>query len=177
MAESNRAGRFLSLLSRIRSTRPLDRKDSESITHLAVSEHTRHEQPIHYTNLEAAYEEFLNTGFKTFPIEDAGLQSLGWKQLPSAFRPGITEGGYAKICMAYKLSDRGFPLESRHLSIAKIQRVDPMTWVEVQILRGLVHENIVDLYGVFGVDPQWRSEYSDNYPTPVPERRILWMLF
>ena len=176
MAESSRTHRFLTFLSRIRSTRPLDRRDSQSITHLAVNEHGRKEQRIHYTNQEAVYEEFRATGFKTFPDEDAGLHSIGWTKLPSAFGPVITEGGYGIIRMAYKLADRGTPLESRHLSIAKIQRIDQTTWIEVEVLKGLVHENIVDLYGVFAVDPKWRSEYAENYPTPVPERRVLWML-
>ena len=57
-----------------------DRRDSRSITHLAVNEHRRKEQPIHYTNQEAAYEQFLTTELKTFLTEEAGLQSLGWKK-------------------------------------------------------------------------------------------------
>ena len=174
MADSNSPNRFLAFLSRIRSYRPLDRRDSRSISHLAVSEHTRHEQPIHYTNQNAAYEQFLTTGLKTFSTEDDGLESLGWKKLTGG--PTFQQGACASICMAYKLSDRGTPLESRHLAVAKIQGVEMETWTEVQILRGLVHENIVDLYGVFAVDPQWRSEDADNYPTLFPDRRVLWML-
>ena len=177
MAESNRTRRFLAFLSRIRSYRPLDRRDSQSISHLAVNERTRKELPIHNRNPEAALKEFRTTGFKTFPDEDAGLQSIGWRKLPSAFGPVITEGAYASICMAYKLSDQGTPLESRHLAVAKVQEIDkPWTWNEVRILRGLVHDNIVDMYGMFAVDPEWRSEYAGHYPTSVPERRVLWIL-
>ena len=173
MSESNRASEFLSFLFRIRSTRPLDRRDSRSVEHLAVAEHGREEQPIPYTNREA-YQEILATGLKTFPSPEAGLQSLGWKRLTCG--PTIRGGACASIRMAYKLSDRAIPLESRHLAVAKIQEIEQSVWREVQILRGLVHENIVDLYGVFAVDPAWRSEYADNYPAPVPERRILWIL-
>ena len=164
MAESYRARRrFVAFLSRIRSYRPLDRTDSESITHLAVSEHKRKEQPIQYTDQETAYEEFLTTGVQTFATEDAGLQSLGWKELIGG--PEIQDGGFAKIRMAYKLSDRGTPLESRHLAVAKVQAMFQTTWTEVHILRGLVHKNIIDLYGVFAVDPELRADYGD-----------LWML-
>ena len=174
MSDSNEESEFLSFLFRIRSTRPLNRRDSRSVTHLAVSKNERKEQPIPYTNQRAAFEEFRTTGLKTFPSPDAGLQSLGWKKLTCG--PKFQEGACATIRMAYKQSDRAIPLESRHLAVAKIQGVNQMTWTEVQILRGLVHDNIVDLYGVFAVDRLWRSEYADNYPKPVPERRILWIL-
>ena len=177
MAESNRANRFIAFLSRIRSTRPLDRSDSQSITHLAVSEHiSREEQPIQYTHQEAAYEEFLTTGLQTFPSEDAGLQSLGWKFLAPRCGPQLPQGSFATIRMAYKLSDRGTPLESRHLAVAKIQYVDQKAWAEVQILKGLVHENIVDLYGVFAVDPARRSDEGVSYRSRIPEKRVLWLL-
>ena len=165
MAESNSTSRFLSFLSRIRSYRPLDRRDSRSVKHLAVNEHEREEQPIHYTNRGAAYEEFRTTGFKTFSTEEAGLQSLGWKKLTCG--PKILEGSFATIRMAYKFVGSWLPLESRHLAVAKIQKVYDSTWTEFECLNGLVHENIVDLYGVFAVDPQWKSEHAETYPKPV----------
>ena len=98
MADSYRARRrFVAFLSRIRSYRPLDRSDSQSITHLAVSEneHRRKEQPIHYTNQVAAFEEFRATGLETFSTEDEGLQSLGLKFLTHG--PTIPEGGFSDI--------------------------------------------------------------------------------
>ena len=173
MAES-RANCFLAFLSRIRSTRPLDRSDSRSITHLAVSEHERKEQPIRHTDQEAAYQEFLANGLKTFPSPEAGLQSLGWKRLTCG--PKIKGGTYGTICMAYKLSERGTPLESRHLTVGKIQNANQMTWKEVHILNGLVHENIVDLYGVFAVDSKWTPEKGVSYRPPDPDKRVVWML-
>ena len=58
--------------------------------------------------------------------------------------PNIREGAVAKIRLAYKLSDRGLPLESRHLTVAKIMclRAYYRIWAEVEILRGLVHETL-----------------------------------
>ena len=159
MAESNRANRFLAFLSRIRSTRPLDRNDSQSITHLAVKRQKREEQQIPYSNQEALYQEFLTDGYQTFSSEEDGLESLGWKVLTCG--PKIPQGGFASITMAYKMSDQEIPLESCHLAIVKNQTIHLMTWREVAILRGLVHDNIVDLYGVFGVEPELRSEYAD----------------
>ena len=175
MEESIRTNQFLSFLFRIRSARILSRRDSQSIRHLAVKRLERDEQPIPYTNQEAAFHEFRAHGLRTFPNEDAGLQSLGWKKLTCG--PKLPQGSFATIRMAYKLSDRGTPLESRHLAVAKVQDVEQVTWTEVQILRGVVHENIIDFYGVFAVDTQWRSEYADHYPSSsVPERRDLYML-
>ena len=179
MAESNTTNRFLAFLSRIRSTRPLNRTDSQSITHLAVSEHERKEQPIQYTHQEDAYQEFPTTGLQTFPSPDAGLQSLGWKRLTGG--PTIQKGAHANIGMAYKLSERGTPLESRHLAVGKIQDIVTVSqkqsvWTEVEILNGLVHKNIVELYGVFAVDPASRSEDGVSYRSRVPENRVVWML-
>ena len=186
MAES-RTSRFLRFLSRIRSTRPLAEADVESVSHLAVNNNEeRVPEVIHYENQKEEMDKFMRWGFRTYTTTDAGLAALGWKELPAGGGPEITPGAVAAISLAYKLSDRRLPLESRHLSVAKIQGLShahgleayDRVWTEVEVLRGLVHENIVGFYGMFAVDPHMETDHDGNYKrdSRFPDHRILWTL-
>ena len=174
MAESNTSKRFRRFLSRLRSARPLDEADSDSVSHLAVDYENRKEEPIHYNNQAKAQDEFYRNGFRTFPTAEAGLASMGWKELPAGSGPEIKEGRDAHILLAYKLSDCGLPFESRHICLAKIQNLTypDRLWAEVEILRGLVHEHIVGFRGMFGVDP----ECNKRKATTEKDNRLLWLL-
>ena len=178
MSES-RTSRFLRFLSQIRSTRPLTEEDVESVSHLAVSDNNeRVPEVIHYANQREEQDKFVTRGFRTYKTADSGLAALGWKELPVGGGPNIREGAVAKIRLAYKLSDRGLPLESRHLTVAKIMclRAYYRIWAEVEILRGLVHENIVGFYGMFAVDPLMEKDHTDHYNLSFADRRLLWIL-
>ena len=185
MSES-RTSRFLRFLSRIRSTHPLAEQDVESVSHLAINDNEeRVEEAIRYTNEAEAVEEFQMHGFRTYRSAESGFAAFGWKELPVGGGPEITKGGFASISVAYKLSDRGLPLESRHLAAAKIQRLCfPETqvrgyariWKEVEIHKGLVHKNIVGFYGMFVVDPQLDCDHADNYGYRFPDFRLCWIL-
>ena len=178
MAES-RTSRFLRFLSRIRSTQPLTHEDAESVSRLAINKKDeRVEEDIHYADQEEEIEEFRRRGFCTYRTAELGLAALGWKELPAEFRPKIDEGAYAAISLAYKLSDRRLPLESRHLTLAKVQGLQQCyrVWTEVEILRGLVHENIVGFYGMFAVDPELETDQKNRYKKKEPDRRPFWIL-
>ena len=186
MSES-RTSRFLRFLSRIRSTRPLVEEDVESISHLAISDNDeRVPEVIHYDNQREERDKFLKWGFRTYQNADAGLAALGWKEMPVDDRPKITKGAVASISLAYRLADRRLPLESRHLTVAKIlglghvkgPQAREKVWGEVEILRGLVHENIVGFYGMFAVDPHMETDHDGNYlrDSRIPDRRVLWIL-
>ena len=185
MAES-RTSRFLRFLSRIRSSQPLIEEDVESVSHLAINSNDgRVEEEIHYANQEEATVPFVKHGFRTYRSAELGLAALGWKQIPVGGGPEITEGYFATVSLAYKLSDRRLPLESRHLTAAKIQKIcvtkrsirDYSTvWKEVEILKGLVHENIVGFYGMFAVDPKLETDHTDHYKDANPDKRLFWIL-
>ena len=178
MAES-RTTRFLGFLSRIRSSRRLKEEDVESISHFAINNNDeRVPEVIHYENQGEEMEQFLRQGFRTYRSAELGLAALGWKELPSESRPTIDEGAFASISLAYKLSDRRLPLESRHLTVAKIQRLEVLyrVWTEVEILRGIVHENIVGFYGMFAVDPEMETDHTDHYKISIPDQRPFWIL-
>ena len=178
MSES-RTSRFLRFLSRIRSAQPLAEEDAESVSHLAVNDNEeRVPKVIHYDNQREEREKFLNRGFRTYRSAESGLAALGWKEIPVDDRPQIRAGAVANISLAYKLSDRGLPLESRHLAAAKIQglRIYYRVWAEVEILKGLVHENIVGFYGMFAVDPLLDKDHTDHYKKTFPDSRLFWIL-
>ena len=189
MAES-RTSRFLRFLSRIRSTQHLAEEDVESVSHLAIiNNDERVEEAIHYANQSEEIVPFLKQGFRTYRSAELGLAALGWKQIPVGGGPEITEGAFASVSLAYKLSDRRLPLESRHLTAAKIQSLQSRSlltrpsnnityirvWKEVEILKGLVHENIVGFYDMFAVDPEMETDNTDRY-TATPDNRCFWIL-
>ena len=178
MAES-RTSRFLRFLSRIRSSHPLVEEDAESISHLAISNNDeRVEEDIHYANQDEEMDKFMRRGFRTYRSAEFGLAALGWKELPAESRPTIEEGAYASISLAYKLSDRRLPLESRHLAVAKIQKLQVVyrVWTEMEVLRGVVHENIVGFYGMFAVDAHEGTDEKDRQKKTIPDRRLFWIL-
>ena len=189
MAES-RTSRFLRFLSRIRSAQPLQEEDVESVSHLSVNSNDgRVEEEIHHANQEEQIVPFLRQGFRTFRSSELGLAALGWKEVPVGSGPEITEGAFASFSLAYKLADRGKPLESRHLAAAKIQslysetltrpsknRIYVRAWKEVEILKGLVHKNIVGFYGMFAVDSEMETDGTDRYELSTPDYRDFWIL-
>ena len=189
MAES-RTSRFLRFLSRIRSTQPLSVEDVESVSHLSVNSNDgRVEEEIHHANQEEQIVPFLKQGFRTYRSADLGLAALGWKEIPVRSGPEIPRGSCGWISLAYKLSDQGLPLESRHLTAAKIQslftkslarpsnnRTYIRVWKEVEILKGLVHENIVGFYGMFAVYPELDTDHTDRFTDTYPDYRDFWIL-
>ena len=145
----------------------------------------RVEEAIHYTNQAEAVEEFQKHGFQTYRSAELGFAAFGWKELPVGGGPEIIKGGFASISVAYKLSDRGLPLETRHLTAAKIQRLCfpehlmrgyTRVWMEVEIHKGLVHKNIVGFYGMFAVDPKQNWDHTDSYSNRFPDYRLCWIL-
>ena len=189
MSES-RTSRFLRFLKRIRSAQPLVEEDVESVSHLAVNNNDeREEEVIHYANQGEEIEPFLKHGFRTYSRSELGLAALGWKEIPVGSGPEISGGAYASVRLAYKLADRGLPLESRHLTAAKIQslysanltrpsnnKTYVRVWEEVEILKGLVHKNIVGFYGMFAVDPQLSTDHTDCYTCKSYDYRCFWIL-
>jgi serine/threonine protein kinase len=104
-------------------------------------------------------KEWMERGLKTYSNPKKGIKKLGWKLVPPGVGPTFKEGAYGNIKLAYNRKETGVPLESRHLAIAKVQQLSlyfEEIWSEVQILRGIVHENIIDCYGVFAVDTRAR---------------------
>ena len=185
MSES-RTSRFLRFLSRIRSARPLAEEDVESLSHLPInSNEEREEEEIHYANQAEAIEQFLMHGFRTYKSAEFGFAAFGWKELPAGGGPEILKGAFASVSLAYKLSDRGLPLETRHLTAAKIQKICvpknfirdySRVWREVEILKGLVHGNIIGFYGMFAVDPELEKDHTDSYKDRYPDKRLFWIL-
>ena len=185
MSES-RTGRFLRFLSRIRSSQCLAEEDAESVSHLAFNNNDdRVEEVIHYANQKEELENFLKRGFSTFRSAELGLASVGWKELPVGGYREIREGGVASIRLAYKATDQGVPLESRHLLAMKVQtpgfqstasRVYSRVWTEVEILKGLVHANIVGFYGMFAVDFELEKDRTDHSKVPSSDNRLFVIL-
>jgi serine/threonine protein kinase len=113
--------------------------------------------PIHYENQDGAIQEWLVSGLTTFPTSKEGLKSVRWKILDKDLYHQIQPGIVADIDLAYKETEKGLPLESRHLAIVKTQRLGSIAectpaWTELEVLRGCMHKNIVDIYGHFAID-------------------------
>lgn len=110
--------------------------------------------------------EFMSQGFGGMPVpvygtREAGLNAFGWTEIPDGGIE-IGKGKYGKVRLAYKATgEEGVQLESGHLCALKIQppsigteltpRLVTMIWKEIDILRGIVHDNIIDYFAHFVV--------------------------
>lgn len=163
---------FLSCLSRINTDAPARDEDLRTISKFPGARIRRDPEPIIYADQKQAQKEWLEHGFRKFRSSRRGLKYLGWKALEKKDAPTITEGTNAFIGICYLRAERKLPLESRHLAVAKIQKLKFLNsvWTEAQILRGLVHENIVDCYGYFAVDP-WMEHDDMEEEDTMPEEQ------
>lgn len=116
-----RVTRFVQFLRHLRSDSPLIVPDEENIAELAQNPRIRAEQDLRGHDAPTP-EQFLQSVSRTavFPTAEAGLKRLGWAEIPGS-ESRLGEGRRGTIMLAYKLSDRKVPLESRHLCAAKLQ--------------------------------------------------------
>jgi hypothetical protein len=133
-----------------------------------VNRRTRAEDPIPRTGYPGEDEiesEFIrqsngNDGaVGVFEDPADGLESLSWSEFPSHItNVNVGVGSYGQIRLAYKRTEIKVPIESRHLAAIKVQpkqcdTLEPefmrTIWNEIRILRGVVHENVIDYYGHF----------------------------
>lgn len=165
-----RRHRSLEFLNRIRGEGPRGSIDDSRIRKFAVNERTRVEHPLnrrlHVTwnqRIEAMEQDFRRHGLSGHPVRvfesgADGLKASGWSEIPIPGGHVIGEGGFGLLKLAYKFSESGVPLESRHLSAVKIQpkggkqlsgRTIASIWKEIDILRAVVHENVIDYFSHF----------------------------
>lgn len=138
------------------------------IKHWPQNERTRMPEAIErnrVVSMEKMTEQFMKHGYGSHKVPvyrklDQGLAASGWAEIPDGgIRLG--EGAFGEVKLAYNVTESGIKLENRHLAVIKIQprdkwrRLQPhdmqRIWKEVDILRGLVHENIIDYYDHFVV--------------------------
>ena len=173
MSEVRQRNRFLSLLLRLRSRTGLHASDEASIRGQAVERLNRTEHEPRRDGGPQNVRDFYKTGVHKFRSRGAGLKAFGWKEVCEE-GPEHSKGAYASIRLAYRRREEGKPLERRHLCAAKVQPLESFTvaWNEAEIMRAFVHENIVDFYGMFTVEP--------HPPLPNPdlqiERSCIWIL-
>jgi serine/threonine protein kinase len=153
--------RFLATLTRLYTTGPQTDADAEVLSQISSSASQpspRKEQPLIYDEQRKAQWAWVMNGFTTYSSVANGLKAFGYQELAKDKGPTIVEGANATIRIAIKMPKKEpIPLESRHLAITKIDKLEDrfmMIWTEVQVLRGCVHPNIIGFEGMFAVDPK-----------------------
>lgn len=151
----DRLSRFFGSVANLSSSGSLSDEDRAIIAQQPDHRILRKEEPIVYEHQKEAIEEWMQHGYKTYSRPSKGIRRMGWKLLEEGQGPTFGVGASARITLSYKRSERGKPLESRHLAVAKVLKLSEFyreIWTETHILKGCVHENIIDIYGVFAVD-------------------------
>ena len=155
MSEGRRNGWFVRFINRIRGRGPLSDEDRQSVSRMPIDPPAvRVEQPIDRGGeLFDHLNRFVTSGFIGYDSMAEGLAKTGtgWEIIDDFEAPEIAGGGFADIELAYSIRDKGKPLERRHLCVLKVQNMNNIqaVWNEVNVLRGVIHENIIDFYGVF----------------------------
>ena len=131
------------------------------------------------------HRDFLTFGDNGNPVSvfeslEDGLTMNGWSLIPMVDREDakgakLGEGAFGKVYLAYNSSEKNVPLEYRHLSAVKIQPRPPLVghdvpqmqpqkaqvaWIEINVLRGCVHDNIVSYFGHFVVRKDTEKDVS-----------------
>ena len=167
MSESQRANRFIQLLRRLRSSGPQTKADDAAISTIAQAPPERTETVIRRDKEPHKLSQFFQET-AVFPDSKSALESFGWRELPAGGGPVIEAGATACITLAYKYSEAGVPLERRHLCVAKYQLADDFrsAWRDAEVLSGIVHENVVNFFGMFRIEPEHDARDRHNYPLP-----------
>ena len=115
--------------------------------------------------------EFLHrVNIASFASAEDGLRALGWRICPKDARPEIQAGHYGSIQLAYKLREgqQRIPIERRQLTLIKVMKMQEyrMAWTEADIMRGIVHENVVTMIDWFAVVPPADSLDDSGIPLP-----------
>ena len=154
MSEDQRVNRFVRLLRRLRSLGPRTKADDAAIRTIAHAHSQREEMEIRKNAEPHDINQFCRE-IEIFPDSESGLESFGWRELPAGGGPVIEAGATGRITLAYKYTETGVPLERRHLCVAKFQHGHDFrsAWREAEVLSGIVHENVVDYFGMFAVEP------------------------
>jgi hypothetical protein len=158
---------FLQFLARIRKSGPSDEKDEDSIRSLAVFHHNRHEDRLtHYrenADDDRIEKAFLKKGFAGHAVPvfrdlQSGLRSCGYTGFPDESVDSVP--GKRTIFPAIK-RDHNVPIGSRQLAAVKVKPGDPSSsdysnmikemWTEIDILRAVVHKNVIGYIDHFAV--------------------------
>lgn len=149
----SRTERVLGFLRRIRCQVPRP-EDYPVIEVIGPKLRKRHEQPL--DRHRPTEDELFEYGASLHAVQDQkqGLRELGFKEVPVGSGPNIVPGAKASIHLVYNMYEEGRPLEQRHLAAAKVQEMNSKvdiesTYYEVEILKSVVHENIVYFYDCF----------------------------
>ena len=135
-------------------------------------------------SVQEVFDEFYATGNAGRPVKryttmEEGLQKEGWHLVPrdeekvvwvnegsrrlSPSGATLGAGGFGSVRMAYKQTEVRTPLEARHLAAVKVQPHHNVIieWdyleeirVEINVLRGCVHRNIIGYHDHFCVGEQ-----------------------
>lgn len=144
----------------MRAESELSAEDVDRIQHFAVNVRTREEAEITRHPQVMTPRSFMwMCGPVGGPVPKyrnmrEGLEATGWAEIPGSIEVG--RGAYGHLQLAYKVSESKVPLESRHLCAAKILPLSQheVGYInnEIKILRGVVHENVVDYFTHYVVE-------------------------
>ena len=91
---------------------------------------------------------------------EAGLQELQWSSWPQGPR-NLGSGAYGDVQLIFKTEDMNLPFPKRRMAALKIQpladRNADKLWTEMNVMRCVRHQNIVDYYGAFVSTPKNRA--------------------
>jgi serine/threonine protein kinase len=161
-AAGGATSRSLQLLEKVHE----EAADEDAVSRLSQDDgRRRKELPVNRNGEPGSPDQYVKSNkVPVYKSVSEGLNSFGWKEIPKGYGPKIQGGAFGSIKLAYKQKDEKVPLESRHLAVMKVQAIKRyrQTWAEVEILKAVVHENIVDFYGVFAYVPD-KSDIRDEF--------------
>lgn len=124
----------------------------------AIGNPNRAEKQIdyEYKDIEGMQPNYLSSLEK-------GYSAFGCAELSEFFRPRLRYGNNGSSTVLYKKDGKGRVLKSHHLAVCKTQYLsanDYRAYKEKEVLAGVVHENIVNLYGFFGTYHPLNSQFQ-----------------
>ena len=130
-------------------------------------------------------------GVQVFDTIDDGIAAFGWSaipKIPAELAPAsgrltpdgvcLGEGSFGYVMLVYMKKEAKVKLEHRHLAAVKVQPKKNASefpasevvsaWIEINVLRGCIHPNIVAFYGHFAV--------CDDVSDPINKMSIVMLL-
>lgn len=166
MSKGNRW--FAGLLSRLLGTGSVGEEERTAIRRFPDRSRGRRELPLPRPgHVVTTVQQFVTAGgidergagkpMPQYPTGSEGLKALGWHSWPYDVKT-LGEGFFGSVQLVYWHEDLNLHLERRRFAALKVQKLLPRNvdnvWIEIAVLRGIQHENVIDYFGSFVVAPE-----------------------
>ena len=199
MAEGPGSERALRLfLQRLQSGSRVTNADrrqlQQVVNNISSIDEERHEvPPPPVSKVPKTLQEFLDRGFhredgtqEPIPVytrAEVGLHRNGWNERPFEVGNDLGRGTYGSARLVFKRVDMAKAPEQRRLAALKVQRPPHLKednwlplWMEVTVMRALVHPNIISIYSHFLVIPKREANESEVLRNRLRPQDEMWIL-